>query len=324
MKNRNLIFPLALSLFGAISLCLTACGSKPIPVETSESTVTEQYIETTDVTESVTSDTTSSEAAPDGYFATPDYTVSVINGVYYLKFTEENGEGDESGANGDNAIIADQSFLAFSSIDQMKQAFREGLLTEKQLKTIQTKFTVTDWGYELCNFEEMLCPKAPEGVVVDAVYLYGLNYNFNVRGAGELTAGVYLGDAGKYERQYDSFMEIISNHQLDSHTTETRDGVAYETYVITTNVAQIKYVFMTIPAEGKATPTRVIMRFLLQSQTQPDEVSDTVPRAVYIYGEENGMPYDYLIHGVSEAPTIEWLSSFGLAPYEDDPSAAVS
>lgn len=350
MKNKFIVVSMALSMFLLVPLCFVACESEQDPVDNPQSTVAEQSAvestipESTDfesaasetdvtetidsvTTESVTTDseTEASETDLEGEISTPEYTVSVINGAYYLNFTQGNGEEEESGSqSGNNMIVGDKSFIAFSSVAQMKQAFRENLLTEAQQETIRAKFVRTDKGYELCNFDEMLCPATPEGFVVDAVYLYGLDYNFNVRGPGELTAGVYLGDEGKYERQYDSFMEIISNHQLDSHTTETHDGVAYENYVITTSVAQIKYVFMTISTEGKVTPTRVIMRFLLRSQTQPDEVSDTVPRAVYVFGEDCGMPYDYLIHGVSEAPTVEWLSSFGLVPYEDDSSAAVS
>ncbi len=290
--------------------------------ETAEPETTEPETmapETTELAVSETTEPETSEPALDGVFSTPDYTVSVTDGVCYLNFTEENREEEESGTHGGNdAFDVVENFLAFSSITEMKQAFRENGLTEKQQAIIRTYFPLTEKGYEICNFDQLWCPATPEGFAVDVVYLYGDDYRFSMRGKGELSSSVYLGDAGKYEREYNQSMEIISNHQLDSHTTETLDGVTCESYVISTSVAQVKYVFMTLPSEGKTAPTRVIMRFLLQSENRPEDKSDTVPQVVYIFGEENGMPYDYLILGMSEAPTVEWLSSFGLALYEDE------
>jgi hypothetical protein len=326
MKNKFLLIFITLSVFLLALVCLTACETDQPPVN-QETTANELPTAETTVLAPAPSDSVEPEtAAPilDGSFSTPDYSVNVINGVCYLTFAEETVGEEESSHNGDGMIGADQPFLAFSSISEMKQAFRENQLTEKQRRIIQTRFTLTDKGYEICNLDQMLCPAAPQGFATEAVYLLGLDYYFALRGEGETAAAVYLGDSGRYDRKYNEIMEIISNHRLDSHTTETYDGVECESYVISTTVAQAKFLFMTLPAEGEATPTRVIMRFSLQSQNLPDKVSDTVPLAVYVYGEEEGMPFEYLIQGVSFAPTVEWLSSFSIAPYEDVPPAAAS
>ena len=60
-----------------------------------------------------------------------------------------------------------------------------------------------------------------------------------------------------------------------------------------------------------------MLEYALQLNSDLVPVSDTVPLSIYLFGEKNGIHFDYTIHHPSEAPTVEWLSSFSIAPYVD-------
>ena len=323
MKNKSLLSIILLLALCVICTCLSACDTEAPTSGGAETTANEQPISDDDVT---TAQLEITEPESDGSLVAPDYSVSVVDGVCYLNFTAGNGAESNTDVSGnDPAYTAPEDVMYFASVAEMKQAFLGNTLTAEQQAVIKNHYSLTENGYELCNLDALVTPVTPEGFSVTTVYLYGgTRYTFSLRGPGEITASGYFGNADKYEQQYDQYMESISKNQLDSHTTETYDGVACESYVITTSSAQVKIVFMTIPAEGEGAPIRVMMKFLLQSESRPEDVSATAPQSIYLFGEAGGIPYDYLIHGMTEAPTVEWLSSFAIEPYEDAPPAEVS
>ena len=334
MKKRVFcLTPMLLLILCVILVSLSSCDTATPPAD--ETTAQEQPTSDTAVTtdqpegtESPSAENTQPEDSTptlDGSFSTPDYEVCAVDGVCYLSFADGNRQETDSDAAGDDyAYETLNNFLTFSSVSEMKRAFKENTLTDKQKNIIRSSFLLTERGYEICNFDQLLYPAAPKGFTVSSVRLYGTDYTYSIHGDGKISGAVYVGGAGKYEREYAQRMEIISNHQLDSHTTETYDGVACESYVITTNVAQIKYVFMTMPAEGKDATTRIIMRFLLRSDNQPDDVSVTVPSFVLVFGDTEDGSYGFLVQGLEEAPTAEWLSSFFLRSYVDETPESAS
>ena len=322
MKNRSLIACVLLLALCAILMSLSACDAAVPPGDGAETTANQQPTADPSVT---TAQPEATEPEGDGSLSAPDYSISVVDGLYYLNFTEQKpSEEDSDGQNGDDHLTAAGDFLVFSSVADMKRAFVENTLTEEQKGIIQAKFNKTDNGYELCDLDQLVCPVFPEELSEQLVYLYGRQYRFYASGAGELAAGMVLRSESLYEQKHQSFMEIIEEHTLLSHTTEEYDGVACESYVFSTEVSEIRYVFMTLPSAGGSTAQRAIMRFVLNSGTQPDKASATVPASVYVYGELDGTFYECTIQGVSQAPTVEWLSSFTIEPYEDTPTAAVS
>ena len=207
-----------------------------------------------------------------------------------------------------------QDFITFDSIAEMKQKLVNNELTAKQQNIIKTQFTRSENGFEICNVQQLIRPVVPAGISIESVWLYGTTYTVNLKEGTGGSIGMYFGDAGKWERKLNEWMKIIENHHLDSHETETIDGITTETYVYTTKSSQLKRVFLTIPGENGQVDTHIMLKYRLRINDNLQPVSDTIPTEVFIFGEKNGIPYDFIIHELTEAPTVEWLSSFSIAP----------
>ena len=139
-----------------------------------------------------------------------------------------------------------------------------------------------------------------------------------------MSAFVNFGSTSKWEHYYQECMDVIERNQLDSHETSTFDGASCEIYIYTTNTAQIKEVYLTLPSTERDSSTQIVLTYVLQLNSDLLPVSDTIPLDIHLFGEKNGMYYDYLIQHLTEAPTVEWLSSFSIAPYVDTGDHVVS
>ena len=56
--------------------------------------------------------------------------------------------------------------------------------------------------------------------------------------------------------------------------------------------------------------------YSLTSYSGTLETSSTVPSRIYMFTEEHGALVHITIHNPTERPSVEWLSSFGVTPYE--------
>ncbi|MBQ3507213.1 MAG: hypothetical protein IJA91_01580 [Clostridia bacterium] len=79
-----------------------------------------------------------------------------------------------------------------------------------------------------------------------------------------------------------------------------------------------------MPATEQNASTHIVLTYVLQLNSNLLPVSDTVPLDIHLFGEKNDIHFDYLIQGLTEAPTVEWLSSFSIAPYVDNSDHVVS
>jgi len=283
----------------------------------------------TDTAQQTAAEATAAETAPaetaapvlDGSFSTPDYAVSVIDGKCYLNFTDGNEiETNSDFSDNGNMSIINVNFIRFDSLAEMKQKLVRNELSDEQKNIMKSKFTLSENGFEICNVQELIQPVVPAGISMGSVFLYGEYYTFDFYESvpdPRLTALMTFGNTDKWETHYQECMDVIEKHQLDSHEEGTFDGAPCEVFIYTTNTAQIKEVYITLPSTEQNTATQIALTYILQLNSDLLPVSDTVPAEIWVFGEKNGVHFDYLIQGLTEAPTVEWLSSFSIAPYVD-------
>ncbi len=326
MKTKYCILILAI----VILFSLVSCQPADVPSQgTTEATVQQTTVDVT-AAETSPTETEPETTAPvlDGSFSTPDYEVSVIDGKCYLNFTDGNEAETNSGSsNGDNMSMINLNFIRFDSLAEMKQKLVNNDLTDEQKNIVKTKFTLSENGFKICNVQELIQPVVPAGISMGSVFLYGEYYTFDFIESvpnPKMTAYMTFGNTSKWEHSLNQWMEIIEKNQLDSHETDTVDGITTETYVYTTKSAQLKRVFMTLPGADGQADTHIMIEYILQADSSLLAVSDTVPAEIWIFGEKNCVHFDYLIQGLTEAPTVEWLSSFSIAPYVDTGDRVVS
>ena len=324
MKNK--FFTIILVAVFLLSLISCQTADTPAPnTDTIPSYETAADInETTVFPEETVPEATVSESI--GSISTPDYEVSVIDGKCYLNFTD--GNEAETTAQGTPAFGGDTTYLTFSSLAEMKQKLQENTLTASEKDTIKAYFKKSDNGFEICNVTNLMTAVFPSGWNIEHVDLLGSAYRIGIGGnasAPQWSGLLNLTEYNRWDSACANEMAIIEKQTNINHTSDTFEGLPCDVYTYTTNTSTLKDVFLTIPGENGKADMNVLIIYVLDT-IYPDKltVSATIPMHVYIYSEAHGTYYDYMLLGLTEAPTVEWLSSFSIAPYVDTADHAAS
>lgn len=279
-----------------------------VPVETTPETQTEISIQE-EMTEANTEPNEPTVTIPIGSFSTDAYTVTQVSDQYYLNFLDGNDDSAES-----NPSLSITTVF-FPSVAAMKHAILTNSFSKAELQIIKNSFSKNENGIMICDLNRLYEPVLPEGYTLDGVTWEGAGYELKIKG-NEASGGghIQFRSQDTWDSVYQYEMEQLSKFNLLQQESSTYDGASSETYVYTTGAAKLKDVYLTIPSENRSTPTKVIMHYCLEHSDPEYSVSDTVPRTVEIYGEDNGQHFKVLFLSPTTAPTVEWLSSFGITP----------
>ena len=318
MKAKHFILILVISIL----FSFVACQSAAVPSQGTNAATSEQA--TRDIQEPATQPTDTTAPLPDGPFSTPGYEVSVIDGKCYLNFTD----GNEAETTAQDTPAFSATYLTFASLAEMKQKLQENTLTASEKDIIKAYFKKSDNGFEICNVTNLVTAVLPSGWNIEHVDLLGSAYRIGVGGnasAPQWSGLLNLTEYNRWDSARANEMAIIEKQTNINHTSDTFEGLPCEVYTYTTKTSTLKDVFLTIPGENGMADMNVLIIYVLDTM-YPDQlaVSATIPMQLYIYGEAHGTFYDYMLLGLTEAPTVEWLSSFSIAPYEDNSDHIVS
>ncbi len=265
-------------------------------------------------------------AIPDGSFSTDAYTVSKINNSYYWNFADGNTPipGDDS-----YAAITD-TCLYFDSLADMKEKITSNTLTQHEIATIKTSFPQDENGFLMFNVRHLYQAVAPTGYTFPQILWEGDIYGGLLISENSQKE---LSDAWGYWRalsaeQYESkrssvFEKYIQDYQTSesksilSHETAQYEDLSCEIYDLQTPVAQLRVIWFDIPTNEGREPLHVSLSYTISysGSSESVDVSDTIPYRGYIFGVSDGQYYQITLHNFVSAPTVEWLSSFGITPY---------
>ncbi len=287
------------SVIGFLLCCvflLTAisCSTKPdVPVEsTAELSNTAAEIETVE---------------PINWnISTERYSIQEIDGQCYITFKDEYIASEEDR----NACQLGEIY--FDSMEDMVQAFLNNGLTPDQEIVIQSAFSKTDNGISLWSTNQLYDAKLPEDVAVSSVALHGETYDFFLScELFDYGSVAYVDDwTVSKDRMYDWSKGATVTRDEES----TFDGVPCRIVEYYNSSETYRDIFIETEQDGKKVD--MVLRYLLEDKrTNPERVSDTAPWTVKMYCEDDGVYYKASIDELTETPTYEWLSSFGLTPY---------
>ena len=304
-------------------LVLTACTTADTPAS---ETQTEIQTEIPTLEETTIADTEPTETIPDGAFSTDAYTVSHINNSYYWNF-----------AAGNTPIPGDDSYLAvsdtclyFDSLAAMKEKILSNTLTQLEIATIKTAFPQDENGILMFNIQNLYQATAPTGYTFPQVLWEGDIYGGLLGSQGPQNE---LLDAWGYWRvlsaeQYDAkyaavFEKYIQDYETNesksiiSHEISQYEGLPCEIYDLQTSVAQLRVIWFDIPTGDGQEPLHISLSYTTNYSGSSESVgvSDTIPYRGYIFGISDGQYYQITLHDFTTAPSVEWLSSFGITPY---------
>ena len=321
-------FSIFILIFFTMLAFLTSCSLTSSGNPSEGTTASPQTDQTT-----ITTNTQGASDAeiPDGSFSTDDYTVSKVNDTYYLNFAD----GNTLDSNGGDHYISDSS-VYFDSLAEMKEKITTNTLDKADLAVIKSSFPKDENGILMINLNHLYQPIAPSEYTFPSIIWDGHTYGGTLipQGTEVQTWGFWKAlSTGQYEDAYSAaFDKYIQDYKEDeskellSHEESTWNGLPCDIYVLKTSVARLRVIQIHMPAEDGEEPLHISLSYTIEySGTSSDvDVSETVPYRGYLFGKMHGQYYQITLHDFTEAPTVEWLTSFGVTPYVDDTDHVVS
>lgn len=318
-----------LSVAVLLAMCLAACALPGASTDNSESSAPTATVVESTGTEAGTGTGTNTAIAPppDGSFTTDRLAVTEKGGVYYMNFVNGNAPDKSAG----NSQLGE---ILFDSVDAFYAAARG--VDSSHENTIKTIFSRTESGILTVDTARLYRPTLPADVAQSyRVSWRGSEYGYYISSqAGskqmldltctdiaayrvihpEPTANPF----GQHSRYMDEMMAMTSDENATRERTEgTFDGVPCESVTSTFRTASSRLTRLTVQ-DGDRTVT-IFLHYLLsvdESQAQSGtRVSDTMPDSVFMRWSTEKDAFTVSIYNVETVPTLEWLLSIDLVPY---------
>lgn len=318
-----------LSVAVLLAMCLAACALPGASTDNSESSAPTATVVESTGTEAGTGTGTNTAIAPppDGSFTTDRLAVTEKGGVYYMNFVNGNAPDKSAG----NSQLGE---ILFDSVDAFYDAARG--VDSSHENTIKTIFSRTESGILTVDTARLYRPTLPADVAQSyRVSWRGSEYGYYISSqAGskqmldltctdiaayrvihpEPTANPF----GQHSRYMDEVMAMTSDENATRERTEgTFDGVPCESVTSTFRTASSRLTRLTVQ-DGDRTVT-IFLHYLLsvdESQAQSGtRVSDTMPDSVFMRWSTEKDAFTVSIYNVETVPTLEWLLSIDLVPY---------
>jgi len=318
-----------LSIAILLAMCLAACALPGASTDNSESSAPTATVVESTGTEAGTGTGTNTAITPppDGSFTTDRLAVTEKGGVYYMNFVNGNAPDKSAG----NSQLGE---ILFDSVDAFYDAARGADSSHEN--TIKTIFSRTESGILTVDTARLYRPTLPADVAQSyRVSWRGSEYGYYISSqAGskqmldltctdiaayrvihpEPTANPF----GQHSRYMDEMMAMTSDENATRERTEgTFDGVPCESVTSTFRTASSRLTRLTVQ-DGDRTVT-IFLHYLLsvdESQAQSGtRVSDTMPDSVFMRWSTEKDAFTVSIYNVETVPTLEWLLSIDLVPY---------
>lgn len=230
------------------------------------------------------------------------YSILEEHGEYSIKF---HNPADVYSSGSDILIGTAEMAVAveFTSITEMKQAIEPGHFSEYELDIIQSKFEKNSRGeIKICNTDKLYDVTLPDDVETRVIEWFGDSYIFLI---GENCSLNFTDQSGYDECAKQNNIESGKSKIISVETIEDRNArvVTYESYLSATPRKMVTY---SVASGGKT--ITVAERYNLNE-------SDTVPFSINFWGNCDGAYFTGYIYELTERPSFEWVTSFGLTPY---------
>lgn len=242
------------------------------------------------------------------------YDIITKDGKHYissnLSTQNKQAESDELYASIVNAIG-----IYFTDVGQMKMRIKNCDFNDQELAAIQYNCR-GDGLWEICDLNNLCDAKTPQDVAVEGVYWYGNSYSFKLD--YQLASGCSFSCPDPETYNY-SFQEYYADCPRSLELArefwdeKISDRNATQTFY-QTDAGDFKLIKYEIREKNRT--LYVAENYCLASYERYLEASDSVPQFINVFIEENGTLCSIRISEPEDRPSVEWLSSFGVTPYE--------
>ncbi len=235
-------------------------------------------------------------AAGTDHWASPEpnygYSLSVVDGRNYLNF---------DGGNASYSSI--KGTVYFETVDAMVTAIRTNSLSPDQCETIRNSFPQDENGIRIVDLDHVFDAALPDELISRGVVWEGPSYAFEFDDENSVLGNLRVLTKEDYETlyadQYTAFFDRAGITVLSRGNVADRnaEAVLYESPDGT--LRAIRYAL----ANGVT---------VVETYFAPGGTSSAIPVTVELYGETDAAAFYAELYELTERPTVEWLSRFGL------------
>ena len=191
--------------------------------------------------------------------------------------------------------------LAFTSVSELKEKILSYALTAEELEQIATFERDGEGRIPLWNMSRVCEPALPSGVNYSRGELFGANFRLILQTAdGE--EGIYCNVNPDAYRETLGYERLLIDESMRVYQTEDRNATVIENKGLLGTVRRYMY-----EISGDS------VTYTVGEIYYDVEENSTVPDSVYIYMETDYECYYVEWYGLTERPSVEWLTSFGVA-----------
>ena len=239
-----------------------------------------------------------SQAGTEGTAATHElntrFTLSKVDGQFYLNFDEGNDPTD--------AIPPVVS--PYPSLDALIAAIRANDLSDRECEFIRTYFPKNGNGILIFDPDQVFDAVLPNEMTVGGVVWEGPAYTFEFDDGQSVSGNLRILTPKDYAKVFASEYEHFFDRQesvLSRENVADRDAEVVFYRTVTGNTFQA--VLYTLP-NGV---------FVFENYSAPEGSPEAVPVWVALFGDCGDAAFQAMLFELTERPSIEWLSQFGLA-----------
>lgn len=219
-------------------------------------------------------------------------------------------------------VYSTSEYPCFSTVSQMRSVILNGELTVDNLQWLQL-LVPENAPIPICNLDDLYEPTLPEGITTQAFYLAGNpnywdSYTCALQGEGF--------SSGSFTAYYsmDSFLAELEKDYLDKVSIYGINKL--EPKIIASEENADKTVWQIVAEMGKPYDRLSVKELCYQLDSganilyvcEPYIVSPNNPkhRVLHIFVMHENVGFAFVLLGIQETPTIEWLSQFGVISVE--------
>lgn len=206
-----------------------------------------------------------------------------------------------------NHTIDPRPEIIFSSFDELRADIQTANFTQRERSTLHQfgRASLERFEQKIPIFNHIYVPILPESAQIKEIIWHGRSYSVNINCDQAQTVSYYpFVTQAEYQETVDYYQNFETNAEIDITSTSFDSERSATVYDYTTAYGSHRR-FVYYSAANKGTEYHIAESY--------DSPEATVPTEIDIYANKNGRYFFITLSGLTVRPSVEWLTSFGIA-----------
>ena len=251
---------------------------------------------------------TASKQSLDRY-DTSMYYIHQEGGQYWLTLKNSVEELNNSSINASTGYL----FPRFTSVAEMRQGIISGsYLEDRDAKLYMTALTAVcpkneDGSLQIVNLDELCDFNKPQDMDISLIEWQGDNYWASLKGETTYAYIHYVETEAKYPGYLGEYKDFLTDPLITIDRQEEDENRGAIVYYVHNDWAEFKYICYEISVGAKHVYVQEVYALARSGAHGPYRIT--------LWGKEDVGCFCVVMYDLTERPSVEWLSQFGVREY---------